>query len=217
MSDLRHRGLLRVVMLLGLVFAAAAFSAQPAQAQIRRSVTLTLEAGSGRVLTLSTAAANVFVADPKIAEVRPASSTSLFVFGVNAGRTTVAAMDSNGHVIMQYEVAVRPSSYAAGEARAAVTRLVPSGQFTITPQPKGMLLSGSVASPADAAQAVAILRGFLPDGQSVDNQLSVRAAVQINLRVRMVEMSRSVSRTLGVNWQVLGSLGSFATNYGLAT
>ena len=32
----------------------------------------------------------LFVADPKVAEVRPASPTSLFVFGVGPGRTTVA-------------------------------------------------------------------------------------------------------------------------------
>jgi pilus assembly protein CpaC len=50
----------------------------------------------------------------------------------------------------------------------------------------------------------------------VNNQLSVRAAVQVNLQVRIVEMSRSVSRSLGVNWQAMGTLGSFVTNYGLA-
>jgi pilus assembly protein CpaC len=186
----------------------------PAGAQPVRPVAL--EAGTGKVLTLSAAAANVFVADPKVAEVRPASPTSLFVFGVGAGRTTVAAMDTNGQVVANYTVVVQPSSYAAIEAQAAVARLVPTGRFTVTPQAKGMLLTGSVAFAADAAQAVAILRGFLPEGQTVNNQLSVRAAVQVNLQVRIVEMSRSVSRSLGVNWQAMGTLGSFVTNYGLA-
>ncbi len=179
--------------------------------------TIALEAGTGKVLTLSAAAANVFVADPKVAEVRPASPTSLFVFGVGAGRTTVAAMNSNGQVVAHYEVVVQPSSYAAIEAQAAVARLLPNGRFTVTPQAKGMLLTGNVPFAADAAQAVAILRGFLPEGQSVNNQLSIRAAVQVNLQVRIVEMSRSVSRSLGVNCQVMGSLGSFVTNYGLAS
>jgi len=124
-------------------------------------------------------------------------------------------MDANGVVVAQYEVAVRPSSYNAGEAEATVNRLLPNGRFRVTPQSKGLLLTGSVPSPADAARAVSILRGFLGENQVVENQLSVRAAVQVNLRVRIVEMSRSVSRTLGVNWQAMGSLGSFATNYGL--
>ena len=178
---------------------------------------LPLEAGTGRVLNLATAVTNIFVADPKVAEVRPASATSLFVFGVTSGRTTVAAMDANGHTVAQYDVTVRPSSFAAGEAQATLARLVTNGRFKVTPETKGLLLTGSVPSPSEAAQAVAILQGYLAPGQAVDNQLSIRAAVQVNLRVRIVEMSRSVSRALGVNWQAMGSLGSFATNYGMAS
>ena len=188
-----------------------------ATAQPRTGATaLTLEAGAGRVLTLSTAATNIFVADPKVAEVRPASATSLFVFGVAAGRTTVAAMDSSGHTVAQYDVVVQASSFAANAAEAAVNRLVGNGRFRVTPEPKGLLLTGNVPSPAEAAQAVAIIRGFVGEGQTVENQLSIRSAVQVNLRVRIVEMSRSVSRSLGVNWEEMGTLGSFATGYGLA-
>ena len=45
-------------------------------------IPVTLDAGTGRVIQLGGAAASVFAADPKIAEVRPASATSLFVFAV---------------------------------------------------------------------------------------------------------------------------------------
>ncbi|MBV9756577.1 MAG: pilus assembly protein N-terminal domain-containing protein, partial [Alphaproteobacteria bacterium] len=68
-----------------------------------------IEAGSGQIVALGAAAASVFAADPKVAEVRPASPTSLFVFGVAPGRTTVAALDAGGRPIGQYEVTVRPS------------------------------------------------------------------------------------------------------------
>src|SRR4051794_35298311 len=74
---------------------------------------LALEAGSGRVLTLPGPAANVFVADPKVAEVRPASPSTLFVFGVGTGRTTIAAMDGAGHLVSQFDVTVQPSTFGA--------------------------------------------------------------------------------------------------------
>jgi pilus assembly protein CpaC len=48
---------------------------------------MTIDAGSGRVIQLGGGAASVFAADPKVAEVRPASATSLFIFGVTPGRT----------------------------------------------------------------------------------------------------------------------------------
>ena len=54
---------------------------------------ITLDAGTGRVIQLSAGAASVFAADPKVAEVHPASATSLFVFGVAPGRTTIAALE----------------------------------------------------------------------------------------------------------------------------
>ena len=168
---------------------------------------LTLEAGSGRVLTLGAPTANVFVADPTVAAVRPASATSLFVFGVSAGRTTLAALDADGHVVAQYELTVRLSSFAANEAEGAVARLMPGTRVHVSPQAKGLLLTGQVGSAADAARAVSILKGYMAEGQLVENQLSVRSAVQVTLRVRVVEMSRTVTRELGINWQAIGTVG----------
>jgi hypothetical protein len=89
---------------------------------------LAMEAGSGKVVTLDAAPTNVFVADPKVAEVRPASATTLFVFGVGPGHTTVAALDSAGHLIAQYEVTVSPSYFGANQAQATIARMIPGGR-----------------------------------------------------------------------------------------
>jgi pilus assembly protein CpaC len=201
--------LLRILIHVGLALGTLAGGA--AMGQITPPVdrgSISLESGSGRVITLQAAAANLFVADPKVAEVRPASPTSLFVFGVGPGRTTVAAMDSAGNLISQYELTVRPSPFGANEAQAAIARLMPDTRIKTQAQPKGLLLSGQVGSPAEAAQAVAIARGYVGEGQAVDNQLSIQALMQVTLRVRIAEMSRQVVHNLGINWQALGSIGS---------
>ena len=105
--------------------ACAATLAAPAQAQTDPQAALpvvqsppglrvermSLEAGTGRVLVLSAPAASLFAADPRIAEMRPASPTSVFVFGVAPGRTTLAAMDAAGLPLVQWEVTVRPSAF----------------------------------------------------------------------------------------------------------
>ncbi len=149
----------------------------------------------------------MFVADPKIAEVRPASAASLFVFGVAAGHTTVAALDSGGHTIAQYDVTVQPSAFGAMQAQSMISRLVAGSRVKVQPQAKGMLLSGVVGSAADAAQAVAIAKGYLSDTQTVENQISITSPIQVTLRVRVAEISREVIRNLGVNWQNLSSIG----------
>ena len=109
---------------------------------------------------------------------------------------------------------------ASDKNKAVIARYFnPVQLIDSTPQPKGLLLTGSVDCPADAVRAVSILKSFLTEGQTVENQLSVHAATQVNLRVRIIEMDRSVARSLGVNWQAVGTAGraagAFATNYAL--
>jgi pilus assembly protein CpaC len=185
-----------------------------AAAEARGGKAIALESGAGEVVKLAEPAANVFVADPKVAEVRPASANTLFVFGVGPGRTTVAAMDAKGAVLSQFTVTVRPSHFVANEATAAISRLLPGSRVQVSPEAKGLLLTGSVSSPGDAARAAAIARGYLPAGeQMVQNEIAVGAQIQVALRVRIAEMSRTITRALGINWQAMGSLGRFSVNF----
>jgi pilus assembly protein CpaC len=208
---------LRAMPILSYVFACSSALAQnsPSSSVVPpisgNQGALAIEAGSGRVLTLRSPAANVFVADPKVAEVRPASATSLFVFGVGPGRTTVATMNEAGQLIAQYEVTVRPSAFNAAEAQSALTRLIPTSRVRVQPHGKGLLLTGQVNSPADAAQAVAIARSYLGENQTVENQLSIQSTMQVTLRVRIAEMSREVVQNLGIDWQALGNIAISAT------
>jgi pilus assembly protein CpaC len=175
------------------------------------STVLTLESGSGKVITLAGAAANVFVADPKVAEVRPASATSLFVFGITPGRTTVAALDNDGHTLAQYDLMVEPQAYSATQAQAMIQRLIPNSQIRVQAQAHGMMLTGTVNNPIDAAQAVTIAKGFATDGANIDNELTITSPMQVTLNVRIAQMSRTVVRNLGVNWSQVGSVGRIGT------
>jgi pilus assembly protein CpaC len=201
-----------VAMLLGaLPCSTAAFAAPPSfAAPAELAGTLSIEAGSGKVVTLNGDASNVFVADPKVAEVRPASSSTLFVFGVGPGHTTVAALDNQGHLIAQYEVSVAPSHFNASEAQVAIAHTLPGSHITVRATSKGLLLSGQADNPGDAAQAAAVAQSFLNASQSMDNQITIQSSIQVTLQVRIAEMSRQVVRNLGVNWQAFGNIGSIS-------
>jgi len=168
------------------------------------------------VVPLPAPVANVFVSDPKIAEVRPASPTSLFLFGVTAGRTSVAALNAAGATIRQYSVTVRPSGYGATEAAGSIARAVPGAAVRLEAQPKKLVLRGRVATPADAAAAASTSSAFLAEGQTLEYQLKVNSQIQVGLRVRIAEMSRQVTRALGVNWQALGEIGKYTVNFSTA-
>ena len=183
-------------------------SGQPSGPAARRP--LLLETGAGQVVNLNEPATNIFVADPKVAEVRPASANSLFVFGVAPGRTTIVVLDQAGRSINEFEVQVRASSFVASEAEAAVARVTGNHNIKVAQQVRGFLVTGAVASAADAARAISVLRGFAPEGALIENQLSIRSSIQVTLKVRIVEMNRNVTRALGVNFSALGALGTSA-------
>jgi pilus assembly protein CpaC len=176
----------------------------------RPGVPLVIESGSGRVVQLPRPVASVFAADPRVAEARPASPTSLFIFGVAPGRTTIAALDAQGASIAQHEVTVRPNGFGAGEAQSVLSRILPGNRIRVETRGNGVALLGEVATAAEAEQAVAVARAHLSEGQVVDNRLSVLGQVQVNLRVRIAEVSREVTRQLGIDWQAIGNIGRFS-------
>ena len=65
-----------------------------------------------------------------------------------------------------------------------------------------ILLSGTVADAVTLDKTVSIARQFVPD---VINTVQVMRPQQIMLEVRFIEVSRSASRQLGVQWNMFGS------------
>ncbi|MBB2168517.1 type II and III secretion system protein family protein [Gluconacetobacter aggeris] len=172
---------------------------------------LRLEAGSGHMEYLPGPAARIFVVDPKIVQVRPAGGTSMVLYGVAAGRTTVMVSDADGRVIAQFTIDVTPSHYGASQAEAEIARQLPGSQVRIQPDLRNLVLTGVVEAPEDAAKAEEIARGFLSDGQGVNNRIAIRSATQVTLVVRIAEMDRNVVRQLGIDWQAVGNMGKFGS------
>jgi pilus assembly protein CpaC len=188
-------------------------SANAGAPTVGRRGAVSVEVGRGQVVVLPGAAANIYVADPKIAEVRPASSNSLFVFGTGAGSTTLAALDANGALVTQLQITVAPSSGATAGASGAVRRVVPNVSARMTPGPNGVGVGGSAPTPDEANKAMGLTRQFLPTGQTAQNNMGVHSGTQVSLQVTIAEMSRNVTRELGVSWTQLGAV---VGRYGVA-
>ena len=194
---------------------------------------ITVQAGTGVLLRLPQPAATVMSAEPGVARVQPASPTSLFLMGVAPGRTTVIATTDAGQAIVQYDVTVTPGAAALPPAAAAATApSVPAtalaiqaaiartvqGASAVRVQGAGTdaILTGTVPNAAAAQQAEAIARGYVGDKGGVVDNLTVLGAIQVNVRVRIAEINRSVTRQLGFNWQALGSGPAGASGCGPA-
>jgi pilus assembly protein CpaC len=77
------------------------------------------------------------------------------------------------------------------------------------------VLTGAVATSAEAEDARRLASRFIGTGEEVISHLQVTAPNQVNLRVRFAEVSRGVLRQFGINWEALADVGDFT--FGLAT
>lgn len=191
--------------------------AQSASASESRQ-SLAIEAGNGKLVTLSKRAADVFVADPKIITVKPASAKRLFVFGKAPGFTTLTVTGVDGGSIATFRVAVSPGSYPAVNVRAGAIQLAPRSDVSVSSMPDGVVLHGTVPTPAQDYRIAQMARLAAGKGQTVLNQTEVALPQQVALRVRIAQMSRTVTQRLGINWQSVGNgmtIGKFL--FGFAT
>ncbi len=63
--------------------------------------------------------------------------------------------------------------------------------------------------------AEAIARGYVGTKGGVVDQMTVLGSIQVNVRVRIAEINRQVTRQLGFNWQALGNSNTW--RFGLRT
>src|SRR3546814_7870035 len=62
-----------------------------------------------------------------------------------------------------------------------------------------VLLTGTVAAPEDAAEAERLVEAFVGENANVVSRLRMATPLQVNLRVRIAEVSRSLVRQIGMN------------------
>ena len=168
-----------------------------AQTVVRPSQDIVLSIGRGELINVPGAMADVFVANSEIADVQLKSQRALYVFGVGGGETTIYASNSRGDIIWSANVRVGSNigsidqmlALAMPEAKIAVATM---GNNTV-------LLTGTVAAPEDAAEAQNLVEAFVGENTNVISRLRMATPLQVNLQVRIAEVSRNVVRSLGVN------------------
>lgn len=173
--------------------------AAPAAAQsvVRPAQDITLSIGNGQLVNVSGTMTDVFVANDSVADVQVKSARQLYVFGKAGGTTTVYASNAAGEVVWSGTIRVGSNldsvdsmlHLAMPDARIAVSTM---GSNTF-------LLTGTVKTPEDAAEAERLVQAYVGDSANVISRLRMATPLQVNLQVRIAEVSRSLVKNLSVN------------------
>lgn len=178
---------------------------------------IVLETGKGTLLRLQRPASTVFVANPAVADVQVKSPTLIYLIAKTPGETVIYAVDARDAVLLDSPVRV---THPLSQLRQSIAALVPGQPVTVSSVEGNVELSGLVASAgqAERLRALAASVAGTAKGTEVIDHLQIATPNQVNLHVRIAEVSRSVLKEFGINWTGSavpiggGTALNFATN-----
>lgn len=160
---------------------------------------------------------DVVVSDPATLDVVVQSSNRAYLIGKKYGQANAFFFDVHGERILTLEIQVDRDTSVLD---ALYHRLMPGSSIVTEVMNDTLILTGSVRNPSDANKAVEIARRFAvtkaPDENVVTelkviNMLAVDGEEQVQLRVTVAEVQRSVLKQFGVNLGAMVNSGNFTT------
>lgn len=206
-----NRHIAIVALLCGLVAstAASAQSAHVGKVLTPAPKAIELALGHGQLISLPRAANAVFVGDSSVADVSVRSPRLVYIFAKGVGETTVYAVDDRDQLVIGQRINVAAN---LDRVRELFRKLRPNSNVEITSIGHHYVLSGTVETAEIADEFLLIAQGALatsstrPDfvQQNFINRITVVAPNQVNIRVKIAEVSRDINKRIGFNWEVMG-------------
>lgn len=184
----------------------------PASAQSIATSSLIGEMAPSRVITvpkdksaafrLTASAGEIVVAQPDIAQIVANTDRSVYVRGKTLGVTNILIYDTSHRLIEVIDVRVGQDIESL---QADLGSALPGEPIRVSALAGGVMLSGQVSTSSAAARARGIAEKYAPGG--VNSELTVEAAQQVMLEVRIIEASRSSLKDFGINVDIANNSG----------
>jgi len=169
-----------------------------------------LSVAVGKSVTLKTAipVKRVSIGAPEVADFVILSPTLIHLTGKAPG-TTNLALWGNGDILAIYDLEVLIDVTHLKEKLNAV--LPDEKNLKVAAAHDSVTLSGTISSASSLSQAVAVAEAYAPKNKII-NLVQVAGVHQVMLEVRVAEMSRSLARRLGVNFNYVTGGGNFGVS-----
>ncbi|HEY0651042.1 type II and III secretion system protein family protein, partial [Phenylobacterium sp.] len=173
----------------------AAFAQGPVAGASSETVEIVVPVGKSQVIELPAPYSDLMIAEPKVADVLPLTSRSVYVVGRSIGSTSLTIYGPGKRMIAAANIVVS----ADGDGlKARLHDIMPTERdISVHAANQSLVLSGVVSSPAALQKALALAESYAP--QKVVNMLGVEGTQQIMLSVRFVEMQRTTAKNLKLN------------------
>ncbi|MBI1251611.1 MAG: type II and III secretion system protein family protein [Alphaproteobacteria bacterium] len=186
------------------------------------AASVVLPFGKSAIVDLPADARDVLLSNPQIADAVVRTSRRVYIIGRAMGQTNAFFFDAAGRQIANIEIRVEPDVEPLNEF---LRRHAPNMRVTAEALNGSIVLSGTAHSASEADRAVQMAESFLgtaggtgagggsslggPNSSGstssggsrprIINLIQVEGSEQVLVRVRVVEMSRTLVRQLGIN------------------
>ncbi len=172
---------------------------------INRSIVLPFSKST--VVELPVNAMDVIVSNPEIVEAVVHTGRRTVLIGKASGQTNVYFYGHDGQELLNIDIRVERD---INGLNALITKHAPKASVTAQAINGNIMLTGSVPNAQSALKVeriAAMWQGTGGDEGEIVNLLSVEGKDQVMLKVRIVEMQRSVVKQMGLNLNAVGQLG----------
>ncbi|MFN0046533.1 MAG: type II and III secretion system protein family protein [Sphingorhabdus sp.] len=158
---------------------------------------VTLAIGRGQQINLSSTITDVVVANPSVADVEVKSGRQLYIVAKGPGETSIVATDAAGRTVYSATVRVGTNLDSIDQMLAVA---MPDADIKVTTMNGIIMLTGTVKQPEEASDAADLVTAFSGGQSRVVNRIKTATPLQINLQVRVAEVSRSLAKEISGNF-----------------
>lgn len=183
-------------------------SARLVQISIKNGATahqrITLGLGKAAIVEIDADARDVLVSNPDIVDAVVRTPRRIFLMGQKGGQTNAFFFDGQGKQLATIDIRVEKDTT---DLAKLIKLSFPDTDIKAQAINDTVVLTGHVASAAEAQRAQEIAAKFAGDDKKVVNVLQIRSSDQVMLKVRISEMQRSVAKQLGIDLAAAGAVG----------
>src|ERR1051325_354484 len=212
--------LLAAVVTLGVGIVSAVYAQETTydasfSSNVKEAIPINVLVGQSRVINFDRPIGRFSISNPDIAEAVMVRPDQVLVNGKAFGQVNFIAWEKADTKFIVFDVFVRANlSLIDSQIRA----LFPRDDIRLSQANGSVVLSGTVTDPATVAQADSVVQAA---GFKTVNMLAspVKAATQVQLQIRVAEVSRNKLRDLGSSYLYQGSpgVGGFISGGGPGT
>ncbi|MCW2383141.1 MULTISPECIES: type II and III secretion system protein family protein [unclassified Sphingobium] len=173
--------------------------------------TLLLAVGESRVINLPANLTDVVIANPNVVDVHVRSQRQVYLIAKASGETNVFITARDGKML--YANAVR-----VGNNITSIDQMLrlamPESDVQVNTMNGMVLLTGTVAAPEDAAEVQRLVQAFSGADTNVVSRLRTATPLQVNLQVRIAEVNKNFTKSLGFNLITQDTTGGFLFGIG---